>query len=237
MNQLESIKQRMQQAGPQKWLDNLLPGLEQSRAELAQRDPRQLAYLSACEYDAASNVIVIPFWGQPCALACSDWIVRDAGGRELDAQRQALLLMYLKLADGTPQAARWLAYRELPGGMFYANAFSGYAEKRLARAFGDNLDEFQAAALKLGGERLSLGNAAFEFGVLPRVRLAVVYWLGDEDFPPNVSILFDAAASHYLTIDALAVVGSQLAGRLIRAKEGRPLDSKETLTGMETKKA
>jgi hypothetical protein len=47
--------------------------------------------------------------------------------------------------------------------------------------------------------------------------------LGDQDFAHNASILFDAAASHYLSVDALAVVGSQLTSRLIRAKEGRSI--------------
>ncbi len=231
MKQIQAIKQRMQQAGPHKWLESLLPGLEQSRAELAGRDPRELAWRSACDYDAALNTLQVSYWGQVYALRFPELEARDMEGRPASPERQALLLMYLKLADGAPVEGKWLAYRELPGGMFYAQAFNGYAERRLARAFDGDLAALEQAARKLGGERLSLGHAAFEFAVLPRAHLAAVYWLGDEDFPPNASILFDAAASHYLTVDALAVVGSQLASRLIRAKDGRSLNKGENLTG------
>jgi hypothetical protein len=157
------------------WLESLLPGLEQSRTELAQRDPKELARRSACEYDVSTGVFTIPFWRQAYTLTLPEWIARDAHGREASPERQALLLMYLKLADGTPIEGKWLAYRETPGGMFYAYAFNGYAERRLARAFDGDLDELGQAARKLGGERLSLGHAAFEFAPLPRVRLAAVY--------------------------------------------------------------
>lgn len=236
MKQFEIVKQRMLQANPQKWLESLLPGLERSRAELAQCSPQDLAWRSACEYAAERNVLTVPLWGKEYALEFPELVARDAQGHTAGPERQALLLMYLQLADGVPIAGKWLSYRKVPGGMFYANAFSGYAERRLAQAFNGDLESLGQAAGQLGGERLSLGNAAFEFTVLPRVRLAVVYWLGDEDFPPNASVLFDAAASHYLSVDALAVVGSQLVSRLIRAKAAQLLDKDENLTGVPIKK-
>ncbi len=232
MKKIESVKQRMRQANPQKWLESLLPGLEQSRAELAQRDPQELAQRGACEYDASASAFTVPLWGQAYTLTFPELIARDVQGCQASPERQALLLMYLKMADGTPVEGKWLAYRETPGGLFYAQAFNGYAERRLAKAFDGDLAQLEKAARALGGERLSLGHAAFEFAPLPRVRLAAVYWLGDEDFAHNASILFDAAACHYLSVDALAVVGSQLSSRLIRAKENRALHGSENLTGV-----
>jgi hypothetical protein len=62
-----------------------------------------------------------------------------------------------------------------------------------------------------------LGDAGFGFHVLPRVELAAVYWLGDEDFPSRASILFDANAPHYMVTDGLAILGSQLVGRILAA--------------------
>lgn len=215
-----------------KWLESLLPGLEQSRAELAHELPSELAWRSGCQYDAGTQQLAIPFWGQAYRLNFPELLARDEQGQVASPERQALLLMYLKRADGAGLEGKWLAYRELPGGLFYAQAFAGYAERRLASAFGGNLDVLGLAAHSLGGTRLSLGSAAFEFTPLPRVRLAAVYWLGDDDFPPNASILFDSAAPRYLSVDALAVLGSQLTSRLIRAKANHPLDKEENLTGL-----
>jgi len=58
------------------------------------------------------------------------------------------------------------------------------------------------------------------FQALPRVPLMLTYWLGDEDFPSSCKVLFDESASHYFPIDACAILGSMLTGRVIRAKNG-----------------
>ena len=73
---------------------------------------------------------------------------------------------------------------------------------------------FERAAKNLGGLKLDLGDASFAFDALPRVRVAAVYFTGDEDFPASANVLFDASASHYLPTDAIGGVGSTLVDRL-----------------------
>jgi len=85
----------------------------------------------------------------------------------------------------------------------------------LARRFGNDLSAFEGAASRLDGMKLGYGDAAFAFHVLPRVMLAVVYHLGDEDFPATCQILFDASVSHYLPTDVCAILGSMLTRRLL----------------------
>ncbi|HSJ53380.1 MAG TPA: DUF3786 domain-containing protein, partial [Anaerolineae bacterium] len=119
-------------------------------------------------------------------------------------------------ADGTATADRWIAFRNLPGGLGYDAAFQARANLRLARAFGSERAAFEAAARSLKGESLSFGDASFLFRMLPRLWLAVVLYLADDEFPANANVLFDAAASHYLPTEDLAVLGGLLAGRLIR---------------------
>ncbi|MDL1911699.1 DUF3786 domain-containing protein, partial [Chloroflexi bacterium CFX6] len=55
------------------------------------------------------------------------------------------------------------------------------------------------------------------FQPLPRVPLMTTYWLGDEDFPSSCKILFDESATHYLPIDACAILGSMLTRKIIAA--------------------
>ena len=72
-----------------------------------------------------------------------------------------------------------------------------------------------------GVERLSFGDASFSFRLLPRVWLAVVLHLADDEFPASANVLFDAAVSHYLPTEDLAVLGGILTGRLIKAAPGK----------------
>jgi len=71
------------------------------------------------------------------------------------------------------------------------------------------------AIQKLKGVEVSFADRAFLFWVFPRVPLLLVYWQGDEDFPPNSQILFDACVASYLPTDACAIAGSMLTRKLI----------------------
>lgn len=140
-----------------------------------------------------------------------------AGGDEpCPEELQALFLDYLRAADGTPISGKWLSFRELPQGQFYFRAFQGYAERPLVEAVGNDITGIREAAERLGGQNIAYGDCGYAFDVLPRVRLAVVHWLGDEEFPPNASVLFDASAERYLPVDGLANLGRMLTSRLVK---------------------
>jgi hypothetical protein len=154
---------------------------------------------------------------QPYVIEPQGFAIRRADTGQMPTEfTQALILTYLVTADGTPPSGSWVAYRDLPDGMFYAQAFRGYAENRLARELGeDGLDAFCRAAARLGGTPIGIGQAGYAFRILPRVSLGAVYWLGDEDFPSRASILFEDTAPHYLSTDGLAVLGSHLVNALL----------------------
>ncbi len=227
-NRFQVQREQLATEGPQKWLDTLLPKVNRLRAQLARQNPRAVAEQSGASIDENGSLRLI-VWGKEYALRFPECIVRDSDGAETRMDRQALVLMYLNTADGTPRAGRWLRYRELPGGLFYAHAFNGYAEQRLAKAFHAAPEKFSRAANDLGGTKLAFGNsAAFEFIAMPRIHLAAMLWSGDDDFPSSANILFDAAVSHYLPTDVVGALGSQLVSRLL----GVPDDVGQTLTAL-----
>lgn len=188
------------------------------RAALKQADPQLLAQRSGAELVHAANgmdQLRLRFYGEPYFISFPDFEARlENTGRLCGLNRTTMFLYYFQTADGFPLAGKWVAFRELPGGMFYHQAYQGYSGDRLAKAVDNRITVLERAAKNLGGTRLDLGDAAFAFEALPRVRVAAVYYAGDEDFPASANILFDASASHYLPTDALAGVGSALVDRL-----------------------
>jgi hypothetical protein len=183
------------------------------RAALQKADPRVLAVKCGAEY--ADGVLRVAFYGEPHVITFPDVQVSvQATGKICGLNRTSMVLYYLQMADGTPEAGKWVSFRDLPGGMFYHQAYQGYSGDRLAKAIDNRIGVYERAARNLNGMRLDLGDAAFAFDALPRVRVAAVYYAGDEDFPATANVLFDASASHYLPTDALAGVGSALVDRL-----------------------
>ena len=198
------------------WEESMLRQIDELRAIVQRDQPTALAH--RCGADLLENELCLSYWGQPVGIA---WPTLEArflpDGPTCSIFDISLLLYYLKIADGAPLADRWISFRELPGGAFYNQAFQGYSGDRLAQALGEQVQVFEAAAQNLGGWRLSgLAEYAFAFQPLPRLRLAAVFWPGDEEFPSRATVLFDAASSHYMTTDGMAILGSGLVSRIIK---------------------
>jgi hypothetical protein len=202
-----------------KWLDYSLPVMEGMRGELAATDAVVLAARTGTSFTGSNEgggQFALEYLGQTYHVTYPQFEARDAQtGEEVWPGLRFLFLHYFQKADGTRPADRWIAYRELPDGMFYFQAFQGYTGTTLVKAFQNDLARFKKAASLAGGEALSHGDGGFSFRPLPRVPMAVIYWVGDDEFPPNANVLFDASAGHYLSTDGLAMLGRELCSKII----------------------
>jgi hypothetical protein len=200
----------------QAWQESMLLQLDVLRGEILATQPGRLA--ANCGGSLVNQQIQLDYWGQAHSISWPELIAHNADGLTCSVYDMGMLLYYLREADGAPIADHWIGYRELPGGSFYSQAFQGYSGDRLANVYGEKPEAYRQAALSLHGQSLdSLPGMAFAFLPLPRIRLAAILYPGDEEFSARGSVLFDAAASHYMTTDGLALLGAGLAGRLIHA--------------------
>jgi hypothetical protein len=126
-----------------------------------------------------------------------------------------LLLHYLIHADGNPLLGKWVAYKDIPGGLLYASVFARRVTEPLQRKFGKSAKSFEETGIILGGEPVTVGDASFILHAFPYVPLQYVLWEADEEFPPSVQLLFDASVDHYLTLEDIVVLGQVTTGRLI----------------------
>ena len=200
------------------WIDRLAPVVEEAKEVLQQRKPSRLMMYSSCEQDAEGDFRLRFFW-QEYVISSTDFTVQRAkDGEEPSSFVQSLILSYLVTADGTTPSRRWIGFRELPGGMFYVQAFRGYTGIRLVRQLGEGIEAFRRAAGNLESKPLDeIGDAGYVFTLLPRIHVAVVYWRGDEEFPSQARVLFEDTAAHYMSTDGLAILGSHLIGRILKA--------------------
>lgn len=196
--------------------------VDELRSTLRVQDPSLVAVRGGLSYltlGPGRGELHIPLWGRVCILCWPQLTGCSETDDRLPDFQLAMLLYYLVTADGAPLTGRWVSFADLPDGRTYNAAFQGYTGGEIMKRFGLDLDGFKSACSKAGGEPAEAGSASFVFQALPRVPLMVTYWLGDEDFRSSCRVLFDESASHYLPIDACAILGSTLTGRIIRMKE------------------
>jgi hypothetical protein len=199
--------------------EQLAGRLDELRSALQVQDPGLVAVRSGSSHltlDPDRGELHVPLWGKVCILCWPQLTGCSEKDDRLPDFQLAMLLYYLVTADGAPLTGRWVSFADLPDGRTYNAAFQGYSGDEIVKRFGFDLEGLKFACSKAGGKPVDVGSASFIFQALPKVPLLLTYWLGDEDFPSSCRILFDESASHYLPIDACAILGSMLTQKVIR---------------------
>jgi hypothetical protein len=198
--------------------------LDDLRGKIATQEPLQLAENTGTNFyriDPGNGEFRFSLWEREVVLTYPELVTIDKHTRnQVSSTSLALVLYYFLTCDGSKPSGRWISFSELPDGRFYNQAFQGYTGGQLSSVFQNNFEQFCQAAQNLGGRRVYLlGDAAYEYNVLPLVNLLVVTWQGDEEFNATYQVLFDSAISHHLPTDAGAIIASGLSRRLIAELE------------------
>jgi hypothetical protein len=125
-----------------------------------------------------------------------------------------LILHYLTTAGGAPPAGEWVAFKELPDGMLYHSTFYKRTVKLLLKKFGAAPAKLADAAAKIGGVPVGMGDAAVTVQAFPRVAVTLVLWRGDDEFPPEGSVLLDRGIAGYLPTEDIVVLCQTIALKL-----------------------
>jgi Domain of unknown function (DUF3786) len=159
--------------------------------------------------------ITLHFFSEPYHIQFPQIEFYSPSKKVVSLVTRILLLHYLIRADGNPLTGKWVAYKDIPGGLLYAGVFARRVTQPLERRFGKSARLFRETGIRSGGEPVEIGDASFILHAFSFVPLQYVLWEGDEEFPPSVQLLFDASVDHYLTLEDMVVLGQVTAGRLI----------------------
>lgn len=112
------------------------------------------------------------------------------GGKVPPLPTQTFLLRYLMESKDVPWAGDWKTFREMPWGEMYIKPYTGRVLTRAAFTFGTRIDAFRRAAEKIGGIRLTHGDAGYQFNLVGSYQMQILAWEGDDEFPPNAQVLY-----------------------------------------------
>ena len=73
----------------------------------------------------------------------------------------------------------------------------------LLQRYGQDIRGFEEAAQFLEGRPVDMADAAFELFPFPRVPLYFLFWQGDAEFEPRISVLFDRSIEAVFSADAI----------------------------------
>ena len=162
--------------------------------------------------------VEIPFYDQTYTLR-EGRIGSREGKPPTDAVGLVLCRYLLNCPDTPLPEGRQLTFRELDGAGPLVSSFATNTNKIITSAFTQSAQALEAAGRRLNGNRcddVSGYDLVMEFAALPRVSVFLQFNAVDDPFPAQCSLLFHHCAQDYLDMQALFILGTYLAGGLVR---------------------
>lgn len=186
---------------------------EQWHAAFAGYDPTRIAKLLNLEYDA--DYLYISYYQIPYRLRLKDgWLEKKSGDAWTDAlyfnETMSIyhLLHYTK--DLPLISGVWVPNTALNGAGTHNRNMPDPLLTPFAQKFSGQTELLEKACRKLGGTRLSKGDAAYQFYAFPQIALQLIFWDADEDFPAQVQILVDKQVTDFVHFETTGCIISDL---------------------------
>ncbi|MDW7674741.1 MAG: DUF3786 domain-containing protein [Bacillota bacterium] len=182
--------------------------------ELAQKDLLEKKIPLICKntgvtFSQQEQCFKLPYLNHKVRIYLSGEINSD---KELNIHEKITILHYLNNggAGKAINSDNLISFKELPGGAIYIVPFTNRAIKPLIKMFGNSPEKLITVAQKWEGGQATFGDYSIFIPVFPKVTITYVIWAGDEEFPPNATILFNQSIVNYLPTEDVAVIASQL---------------------------
>jgi hypothetical protein len=201
--------------------DNYEVALRLAQERWRTMDPLRQAARSGAETRLGQGVqciVSVPFLGRTFEASHPDGLVRLA---EEEAPpplwEQILVMHYLSSERPVPETDRVIAYSEIPDGKFYDDAYQRRTKSYLLKVFGAAPERLLEAAHSLDAEPAAMGDVAVRVRAFPFVDIYLLLWRGDDEFPPEASVLLGERIQGFLDAEDTAVLAGLVVGHLAKA--------------------
>ena len=191
-------------------------------SEYQKLNPKEAAKRCGVEYDEERQQFHIRLMGYRYLVDFPEFAVHKEDEDEEGAfllldmvPAKIIVLRFLLSAQVVKSSGKYLTYREVPWGEVYFRQFEGRCLMRLKFGFGFKLDKFAEGMEKLPGvKKLSLGDVSYEFEFINGLHVRFILWAGDEEFPPQLRILWDRNTLSFVRYETAWYIMSALLDRL-----------------------
>jgi hypothetical protein len=185
---------------------------------LIQADHAEVCRRSGAQFDEATSFYLLDFLRERYRIRPdSREIEPDRGSiseEDPSIDLQVILLTYMLNAREIPLADRLVAVGSLKGGKCFFQGPHSFPLDPLIEQYGHDSKAFLARGLSLGAIQENYGDVSLRFPALPRVPVVMIFWKADEEFPPRLSLVFDATVDHQLPLDAIYGLVTEICRRM-----------------------
>ena len=185
---------------------NIESGEQKAWRELLDADPGEVAKRSLAEYIPATGEYSLVVLGETYLVNPAAKSIKNISnpGRKYEYFLNLSIPIYLVQAGDIPVSGELV--KELKGGEFFFRGSHTLPLAAISRKYASDRELFLGAGRAMGGNPFKGGDAAFSFNFFPRVAMAFVLWMEDDEFPARATLLFDANADRHMALDVVWAV-------------------------------
>jgi len=192
--------------------------------KLAKAEPNEVCRRTGATYSLERKGYFLPVLNQKYLIVPGEQKIFCMRGdfceeEELRDYFYLMVLLYLLDARGGEPTRTWISEKDLKGGTTFFRGPHALRVEELKIAFGKNPEAFVQAGRQLGGVDLLFGDKAFALTVFPKVPLAYVLWKEDEEFPAQVTVMFDSTIQNHFPLDGIWCIVAEVSQRILDAHQ------------------
>jgi hypothetical protein len=195
--------------------EGLQEAIRLAREALARKDLERAAMLGGLEI-AEDGKLLIQMLGEELRVSPASLEVKTRTGEATHAYHELLVLRYLATEREIHPTVEWISFRDLPGGAFYHEPVAGRTTRLLLKVFGNHIEGLRAALARYLCKETGPGDLGMEIEAIGKLKILLVYRLGDEEFPPTLDLLYDRAIASVFHTDEVAALATRLCVGLIK---------------------
>jgi len=200
--------------------ENYLKALDIAQRVFLSSDIKERCRIAGAEWKPSEGggTICLRYFDTTCKITIPDFeFSLKESAENINLFNQILILHYLNGVKDIPSENKLISFKEIPSGEFYYPAFVRRSIEPLLKTFSKNLQAFKSIAEGLGGKPVQIGDAGIKISVFPCVPVTFALWFADEEFPPDLQILFDASITEFLSTEDIAVLSQEVMIRMIKS--------------------
>ena len=180
------------------------PGEQKSWDDLIACDPHDVCRRAICEYDESTNTYSIRVMLMDY-LVCPDerklYFAKDKSEAKMNVR--VFILSYMTNAKELPPSNEMITPLTLKSGPTFFRGPHIVWVFPVQKKYGDDPGAFNKRCEELGAEPYPHGDAGMKFDLFPRVPAAYVLRTGDDEFPAEVTVLFDKNIEEHIPMDMI----------------------------------
>ena len=185
------------------------PGEEKAWNILADLNARAVAINAKAIFNSYDSTYLLKCFGQDISISLRDRAISSASKagnflvNDLGDYSRLSILRYLIHAKKLPFSGQLVRPADLPGGDIFVKGSHILPLERASSYFSNCNDEFLNVGKSLGGTQHHYGDISLTIFPFPQVPVVLILWLGDEEFPSNLSLLLDSSCASFLPPDII----------------------------------